>query len=316
MGLVILNGRLGLIRDMLPECAKLCDVGTDHARIPASALLDGLCRNAMATDIRPGPLERASRTRRHFGLDARMELRLGAGLDPVSPGECDVLVIAGMGALMIIDILESGADVAQRASCILLQPMHAQERLRPWLRRNGYVILSERLAGEGEKRYQVLAVRYNPSGTERSQPLDEMPRPSGWRLVPENALPGMPPNPASAVYDRLGFSIVNGPDPLAVPWVLDWIKRQRRIVAGLQKAGRGQGDPEGILQKSGRGQGNMEGVPQKAGHGQGDPVEAAVLLEQMESCLQVLQSDPGGGGGGNGCLHVGMKPVSWDGHEA
>ena len=261
MKLVNLNGRLGLIRDMLPECAKLCDVGTDHAHIPASALLDGLCRNAVATDIRPGPLERASRTLRHFGLDARMELRLGAGLDPVSPGECDVLVIAGMGALMIIDILESGAEVARRASCILLQPMHAQERLRPWLRRSGYAILSERLAVEGEKRYQVLAVRYNLAGTERNTTFAEMTRPPGWRPVPEKALPGMPSNPASPLYDRLGFSIVNGPDPLAVPWVLDWLKRQRRIVAGLQKSGRGPGEL----------------------------AAAAVLLEQMECCLQVMQ---------------------------
>lgn len=263
---MVLNGRLGLIRDMLPVCAKLCDVGTDHARIPASALLDGLCRNAIATDIRPGPLERASRTLRHFGLDTRMELRLGAGLDPIFPGECDVLVIAGMGALMIIDILESGADVARQASCILLQPMHAQERLRPWLRRNGYAILSERLASEGEKRYQVLAVRYDPAGTEKSPLFAETTRPPGWRPVPEKALPGLPSNPASPVYDRLGFSIANAPDPLAVPWVLDWMKRQRRIVAGLRMSGR---EP-------------------------GDLAAAAGLLEQMEGCLQVLQSGRGG----------------------
>lgn len=263
---MILHGRLSLIREMLPACVKLCDVGTDHARIPASALLDGLCRNAIATDIRPGPLERAERTIRRFGLKERMELRLGAGLDPIVPGECDVLVIAGMGALMIIDILESGSDVARQAQCIILQPMHAQEKLRPWLRMNGYAVLSERLACEGEKRYQVLAVRYHPNQTDRCPPFAILLRPQGWMPVPDVARPGFPSDPANPIYDRLGFSIVNVPDPLVVPWVLDWTKRQRRIVAGLQKSGR---EPENLAAAKG-------------------------LLEQLEDCLPVLKN--GGGG--------------------
>jgi tRNA A22 N-methylase len=264
---LILSGRLGLIREMLPACTKLCDIGTDHARIPASALLDGLCTHAIATDIKPGPLERAARTIRHHDLAGRMEMRLGAGLDPVSPGECDVLVIAGMGALMITGMLESGFEVARRASCILLQPMHAQERLRPWLRMNGYVLLSERLACEGDKRYQVLAVRYRPGS--------EQPRSAGWRPVPEHTLPGMPADPASPVYDRVGYSIVNRPDPLAVPWAIDWIKRQKRIVEGLRRSGR---DPEALA-------------------------SAVMVLEQLESCLMALQlacnrMQPGNGGCG------------------
>ncbi len=248
-----LEGRLGLIRDMLSPCDCLCDVGTDHALIPAAAVMGGICRRALATDIRPGPLERAARTLHRYRLEDRIGLRLGAGLEPVRAGECDGIVIAGMGALMICDILAKHRETAEHASFLLLQPMHAQERLRPWLRENGYVLLSERLAREGEKRYQVLAVRHrNPSGT--------FPALSASTDPHLQTDPRLPTDPADPLYDCVGYEIVRKPDPLAALWVGDWIARQRRITEGLRRAGQPGAEAE----------------------------DAARLLAKLEDCLVVL----------------------------
>ena len=219
-----LTGRLGLIRDMLPEGRCLCDVGTDHALVPAAAVLVGRYARAVASDIRPGPLERAARTLRRHDLESRIALRLGAGLDPIAPGECDGIVIAGMGALMITGILEQGAAVAREAACILLQPMHAQEKLRPWLRANGYELLGERLAQEGEKRYQVLAVRHAAAGG------------MAWDASSFG-------EPADPLYDRVGWGTLRGDRTLVAAWVRDWTERQRRIVEGLRRSGR---NPDGL----------------------------------------------------------------------
>ena len=41
---VKLKGRLKLIYDMIPQCDILCDIGTDHALIPAYALLNKRCQ--------------------------------------------------------------------------------------------------------------------------------------------------------------------------------------------------------------------------------------------------------------------------------
>ena len=282
-----LEGRLGLIRDMLSPCDCLCDVGTDHALIPAAAVMEGICRRALATDIRPGPLERAARTLRRYRLEDRIELRLGAGLEPVRAGECDGIVIAGMGALMICDILANHRETAERASFLILQPMHAQERLRPWLRENGYVLLSERLAREGEKRYQVLAVRHrNAPGTlpflsadmadiadisvmqEKGAASDLVyPVPRRDFSLTEEALlstgpagPELPEDPEDPLYDCVGYEIVRKPDPLAALWVGDWIVRQRRIAEGLQRSGQPSAEAE----------------------------DAARLLAKLEDCLAVL----------------------------
>lgn len=238
-----LSGRLGLILQMLPKGQCLLDVGTDHALVPAAAVLDGRFERAIATDIRPGPLERAMRTVRRYALEDRMTLRLGAGLSPVAPGECDVMVLAGMGALMITEILESHPQVARAANLLVLQPMHAQERLRPWLRANGYEVLQERLAQEGDKRYQVLGVRFAGAVVDpEAQPSEEFAKTGvgsqqfhsqefreadGQRLSPV----------MMALYDRVGRGILQAGGPIAVRWVADWQERQARIAEGLRRSG-------------------------------------------------------------------------------
>ncbi len=213
---MILKGRLGLLFQMLPQGRCLLDVGTDHALIPAAAVQAGLFPRAVATDIRPGPLARAERTIHKHALEDRVTLLLGAGFAPVAPGLCDVLVLAGMGALMIAGILEAHPEVARQASCLLLQPMHAQERLRPWLRANRYEILDEQLAEEGDKRYQVLAVRYCPALRVPAARSD-----LEWEVL-----------------DRLGEGMLRRGGPVAHRWAADWTTRQARIADGLRRAGR------------------------------------------------------------------------------
>ena len=51
--------RLRLIAGWVPEGAYLADVGTDHGYLPTWLRLQGKIRGAVASDLRPGPLERA-----------------------------------------------------------------------------------------------------------------------------------------------------------------------------------------------------------------------------------------------------------------
>ena len=238
-----LSGRLGLILQMLPKGQCLLDVGTDHALVPAAAVLEGRFDRAIATDIRPGPLERAMRTVRRYALEDRMTLRLGAGLAPVAPGECDVMVLAGMGALMITEILESHPQVAHAATLLVLQPMHAQERLRPWLRAHGYEVLQERLAQEGDKRYQVLGVRSAGAvAVPETHSFEESAKrgaggdPFLAQELGEADIQILSPV-RLALHDRVGRGILETGGPMAVRWVADWQARQARIAEGLRRSG-------------------------------------------------------------------------------
>jgi tRNA (adenine22-N1)-methyltransferase len=82
------------------------------------------------TDIAEGPLAVARANAERYGLT---DCRLGDGLAPLSPGEVDVVVIAGMGGETIRDIM--GADPAKTGSFAkyILQPRTKTELLRSWL---------------------------------------------------------------------------------------------------------------------------------------------------------------------------------------
>ena len=57
-----------------------------------------------------------------FGCSDRIETRLSDGLAMLKPGEVDTVIIAGMGGLLTIRILEAGLKVLQSVSECILQP--------------------------------------------------------------------------------------------------------------------------------------------------------------------------------------------------
>ena len=69
-----LTPRLLALARQVPEGARFADVGTDHARLPVWLLERGIIQNAIASDLREGPLEQARETaRRHAELQAGMD---------------------------------------------------------------------------------------------------------------------------------------------------------------------------------------------------------------------------------------------------
>lgn len=137
---------------------SVADVGTDHAYIPIRLAQRGI--KVIATDIRQGPLDMAAAHVKKAGCD--VELRLGPGLDPISAGETEDIVIAGMGGEMIIKILTADEEKAKSAT-LILQPMNSQYELRQFLYRNGYDILCEDLAIEGFKVYNLIVAKASSS---------------------------------------------------------------------------------------------------------------------------------------------------------
>ena len=159
-----LSPRLRLAADLVPRGARLADVGTDHAYLPACLLLEGKIPWALASDLRKGPLDRARETARQYGCGDRMAFRLCNGLAGIRPGEVDAIVIAGMGGETIAQILEAAPWVREERLPLILQPMSSLPELRGWLHQNGYAVARERLAREGETLYVVMEVTAGETG--------------------------------------------------------------------------------------------------------------------------------------------------------
>ncbi len=191
--------------DLVPPGSRLADIGTDHAHLPAALLQEGTIPRALVTDLRPGPLARARDTARRQGLEEKMDFRLCDGLEGVCPGEADAIVLAGMGGETIAGILGRCPWPREGHIPLILQPMSAQPELRSWLGEQGYTILREELAREGDLLY------------------------TAWLVLPGEM---GPLTPAQRQVGR------NRPHPLRQAWLECWLTRTETALAGLSRSAR------------------------------------------------------------------------------
>ena len=154
-----LTPRLALLAAWVPPGARLIDVGTDHGYLPAWLIQNGQIEEALASDLRPGPLSRAEDTARRCGVEGSMRLRLCPGLTAIGPEEGDTIAIAGMGGENIALILSAAPWTADGRHTLLLQPQSRSEVLRAFLTEGGYRITRERLVYDRGILYPVLEAR-------------------------------------------------------------------------------------------------------------------------------------------------------------
>ena len=155
---------------MIPENSCTADIGTDHGFVPLSLITEGTAERAIASDVRKGPLERAEARVRRAGLSEQIECRLGDGLSVLSPGEAEVIVIAGMGGMLMVRILREGLETARTARTLILSPHRDVCELRQFLSEEGFRITDEALVSEDGKYYPVIRAE---SGGEKERLTEE-----------------------------------------------------------------------------------------------------------------------------------------------
>lgn len=152
----------------------LADIGTDHGYIPIALVREQKIPRAIAMDLRKGPLERASEHIHRFGLEDYIETRLSDGTEALQPGEADTILIAGMGGGLTIHILEAGEAVCRTAKELILQPQSELERVRHFLRKNGYPIVAEDMVFEDGKYYPMMKVVPKQQCAAGQNPLEDV----------------------------------------------------------------------------------------------------------------------------------------------
>lgn len=155
-----LKPRLKMAADMVRTGSRVADIGTDHAYLPAALILEGKIPSAIAADLRKGPLENAEATVRAYGIADKVQLRLSDGLKLVLPEEVDDVVIAGMGGILIAEILSSALWVRDKSKRLVLQPQSHSEDVRKFLFDNGFEIIDETACFEDEKVYICMCAEF------------------------------------------------------------------------------------------------------------------------------------------------------------
>lgn len=153
-----LDARLAAAAAFVRQGAVAADIGCDHGKLSAWLAGSGRCPLVFACDLRPGPLQKARENCARFG--EKIVFRLGGGLSVLAPGEVQDIVIAGMGAETIIEILEAAPWVFDAEYNLVLVPATKHSLLRRWLARRGFAMMGETLCCAAGRWYAVMNARY------------------------------------------------------------------------------------------------------------------------------------------------------------
>ena len=118
-------------------------------------------------DINEKPLASCQALVKSKGLENKIQTRLSNGLENLKRGECDTVIIAGMGAELIVDIL-SHCDFKNELH-LILQPMTHPEIARKYLYDNGFEIFNDFIVKDSKHFYSVFDAKYTGTKTPKTQ---------------------------------------------------------------------------------------------------------------------------------------------------
>lgn len=153
--MVTLDNRLAAAAELCRSGKIAADVGCDHAQLACRLAMDRSAE-VIASDIREGPLEAARRTVSECGV-TNVRIVKSDGLREID--FADDVIICGMGGELIARII-SGCRFLNADTRFILQPMTRAEFLRRWLYNNGFELIEERIAYDGERGYDIMLAAY------------------------------------------------------------------------------------------------------------------------------------------------------------
>lgn len=151
-----LSERMISIAKYVPVNSIVADIGTDHGYIPIYLVENNISKLVIAADVSKGSLNKTIIGIEEMKLQERIYPRLGDGLQVLKPFEVDTVAIAGMGGLLIKDILDKDKNITNSINNFILQPNIAVKELREYLLSNGFTICDEDLVKEDGKYYEII----------------------------------------------------------------------------------------------------------------------------------------------------------------
>lgn len=153
--MVKLSDRLQMIADLIEEGQTVADVGTDHGFLPIFLWESKKSPKVILADISKGSLQKAidnvhMQNYNEETIKESFDFRLGNGIQILENGEVDAIVIAGMGGILMTEILGENLEKTKSMKKIILQPRNGQGKLRWWLINNGFILKEEKIVREGK----------------------------------------------------------------------------------------------------------------------------------------------------------------------
>ena len=155
MAVIKLSKRMQAVADFV-DGKRVADIGCDHAFVSIYLIQTQKAESVIAMDVKEGPLAIAWENVNAYGLGHAITVRLSNGFAAMEENEADSAVIAGMGGLLMIDILRAGAKHTDNGIHLVLQPQSEIDKVREYIFSIGYTISDEKMLFEDGKYYTVI----------------------------------------------------------------------------------------------------------------------------------------------------------------
>lgn len=150
----MLSYRLNEIVKLCGKAKRVADVGCDHGKVLAE-LAKNKAEFLVATDISEPSVKKAEQLLTQLNFK-NFSVRVGDGCQTLTNNDnLDVIVIAGMGGMEIIEIL-TAAQIELKT--LVLQPQNNVIKLREFLTENNFYIHTDKVVEDKGKFYNILKV--------------------------------------------------------------------------------------------------------------------------------------------------------------
>lgn len=211
-----LSARLKEVAGMVSPGMYVYDVGCDHGFLSIYLVKYGGAAGAVASDVNPGPLSAAREHVSDEGLEDRIRIIQSDGLHNIdTPTEPSVLIIAGMGGPLILDILGASPFPLTAFKEIIISPQSRIEDVRSRLPDLGLHIIKESMVRDAGKYYTVMKLApatEDPSCTQHDPGLDD--------LLGDSA---------AHAYDLYGYELIYGAHPV----FMEYLAHEHEILSGV-----------------------------------------------------------------------------------
>ena len=224
--LLKLTPRLQCVAGFIDKGATVADIGTDHGLLPVYLVLKKLALNVIASDISGNSLSSAIRNAELYGVSKLITFVRAAGLDDISDGDADTIVIAGVGGETIVNILDRAPWTRNRNVRCVLQPQSKLGELCYWLADNGYIISDAELTCDKGRYYCVVLVIWEGQNNDSGKATD-------------SASAGIAfPHSIASCESGLYTLLVRKCDPLAEPFFDVQLHKINRALRGIEHSNR------------------------------------------------------------------------------
>lgn len=136
----------------------IADVGCDHGKL--TGYLAQSSAFVHAIDISSSSLDKTKKLCKKLGISKKVEYHCSDGLVDVRHTMFDGIILAGIGEINIMEIIESSLDCAKKCRILILLPMDGAYRTRKYLQKHSFEIIDEELVKEDNRIYTIIAARY------------------------------------------------------------------------------------------------------------------------------------------------------------